>query len=62
MHIRTKGDDNNVDDRGLYPETKPFLHRDDIIGKAIGFVVNLTHFLTAFQLHTLYWNDINSLQ
>jgi signal peptidase len=34
----TKGDNNNVDDRGLYAPGQYWLERKDIIGKAKGFV------------------------
>jgi signal peptidase len=34
----TKGDNNQVDDRGLYAPGQYWLERKDIIGKARGFV------------------------
>ena len=34
----TKGDNNPVDDRGLYPRNQRWLHKENIIGKATGFV------------------------
>lgn len=34
----TKGDNNSVDDRGLYAPGQYWLERKDIIGKAKGFV------------------------
>lgn len=32
----TKGDNNNVDDRGLYPRNTFYLEEDHIIGKVFG--------------------------
>lgn len=34
----TKGDNNSVDDRGLYAPGQYWLERKDIVGKAKGFV------------------------
>lgn len=36
--ILTKGDNNSVDDRGLYAEGQHWLERSDIVGRARGFV------------------------
>lgn len=37
----TKGDNNQVDDRGLYAPGQLWLERDDVIGRARGYVVQL---------------------
>jgi len=34
----TKGDNNNVDDRGLYAQGQAWLRRPDVVGRAKGFV------------------------
>lgn len=34
----TKGDNNNVDDRGLYANGQAWLSRKDVVGRARGFV------------------------
>ena len=34
----TKGDNNKVDDRGLYPKGQDWLERKDIMGKVYGYV------------------------
>ena len=34
----TKGDNNSVDDRGLYAEGQSWLTRRDVVGRARGFV------------------------
>lgn len=34
----TKGDNNNVDDRGLYAHGQVWLRRKDVVGRARGFV------------------------
>ena len=36
--ILTKGDNNSVDDRGLYAQDQVWLERSDIVGRARGFV------------------------
>eukprot|EP00300_Choanocystis_sp_HF-7_P024661 c26171_g1_i1.p1 GENE.c26171_g1_i1~~c26171_g1_i1.p1 ORF type:complete len:209 (+),score=43.87 c26171_g1_i1:71-628(+) len=36
--ILTKGDNNHVDDRGLYAERQMWLSKSDIVGKAKGFL------------------------
>jgi len=36
--ILTKGDNNQVDDRSLYPQGQYWIHREEIIGRAKGFV------------------------
>ena len=39
LKFLTKGDNNNVDDRGLYVPGQYWLERKDLIGKAKGYVV-----------------------
>jgi len=36
MNLLTKGDNNRVDDRGLYAPGQLWLQREDVMGKAIG--------------------------
>jgi signal peptidase len=36
VELLTKGDNNRVDDRGLYAPGQLWLNRDDILGKAVG--------------------------
>lgn len=36
--ILTKGDNNSVDDRGLYAQDQVWLERSDIVGRARGFI------------------------
>lgn len=36
VELLTKGDNNRVDDRGLYAPGQLWLERDDILGKAVG--------------------------
>ena len=38
VDVLTKGDNNMVDDRGLYPRGQLWLNKKHIIGKAQGFV------------------------
>lgn len=38
MKILTKGDNNSVDDRGLYAPGQLWLQKKDIVGRARGFV------------------------
>ena len=35
--LLTKGDNNSIDDRGLYPARKFWLHDEDMIGKIRAF-------------------------
>ena len=37
MYLLTKGDNNDIDDRGLYPSKKLWLHKEDMIGKVRGY-------------------------
>ena len=37
FYLLTKGDNNGIDDRGLYPSRKFWLHKEDMIGKIRGF-------------------------
>jgi hypothetical protein len=36
VDLLTKGDNNRVDDRGLYAPGQQFINRDDILGRAVG--------------------------
>jgi len=38
LKFLTKGDNNNVDDRGLYAQGQSWLQKKDMVGKARGFV------------------------
>ena len=38
QYILTKGDNNVVDDRGLYNEGKLWIHREDVVGRVKGYV------------------------
>ena len=38
LSILTKGDANDIDDRGLYPHKQHFLGKDEIMGRAYGFL------------------------
>ncbi|KAI8809051.1 SEC11-like protein C [Cladochytrium replicatum] len=38
QYLLTKGDNNAVDDRGLYNPGQMWIHREDIVGKVQGFV------------------------
>ncbi|CAN8269277.1 unnamed protein product [Cochlearia groenlandica] len=38
VDVLTKGDNNNVDDIGLYAEGQVWLHRRHIMGRAVGFL------------------------
>ncbi|KAJ1935940.1 Signal peptidase complex catalytic subunit, partial [Linderina macrospora] len=38
QYLLTKGDNNTVDDRGLYTPGQLWIHRDDIVGRVKGFV------------------------
>ena len=38
MKFLTKGDNNNVDDRGLYAPGQLWLTQRDVVGRARGFV------------------------
>ncbi|CAK83773.1 unnamed protein product (macronuclear) [Paramecium tetraurelia] len=48
--ILTKGDNNQVDDRALYPKNQMWLKRSDIMGKIQGFLPYVGHI-------TIYLND-----
>ena len=37
QYVLTKGDNNNVDDRGLYYPGQMWLHKEDIIGRVVGY-------------------------
>ena len=38
QYILTKGDNNQVDDRGLYNPGQLWIHRKDVVGKVRGYV------------------------
>lgn len=39
--ILTKGDNNQVDDRGLYNRGQDWIHREDIMGRVVGHIPNV---------------------
>lgn len=56
--ILTKGDDNRVDDRGLYSPGQLWLHREDILGKGIGILPgwgNLAIALCDYPILRIIW-------
>jgi len=55
MDILTKGDNNSVDDRGLYPPGQKWLNKSHIIGRARGF-------LPYIGMVTIIMNDYPSLK
>ena len=50
LYILTKGDNNNVDDRGLYPRGVSWLHREEIMGK-------MKFYLPYMGMFTIWLND-----
>lgn len=50
LYVLTKGDNNNVDDRGLYPPGQRWLHRKDLMGKMRGILPYMGMF-------TIWLND-----
>jgi signal peptidase I len=50
LYILTKGDNNSVDDRGLYPSGVKWLHRKDIMGK-------MRAYLPYMGMFTIWLND-----
>jgi signal peptidase len=50
VYILTKGDNNNVDDRGLYAANTKWLHRRDIMGK-------MRAYLPYMGMFTIWLND-----
>lgn len=46
----TKGDNNSVDDRGLYAPGQQWLVKDDVVGRAQGFLPHIG-------LVTIYMNE-----
>lgn len=44
IKILTKGDNNSVDDRGLYAPGQLWLQKKDIVGRARGYISNLIIF------------------
>eukprot|EP01054_Gregarina_sp_Poly1_P000769 Gregarina_sp_Poly_1__768@NODE_1183_length_4845_cov_142_002721_g813_i0_p4_GENE_NODE_1183_length_4845_cov_142_002721_g813_i0NODE_1183_length_4845_cov_142_002721_g813_i0_p4_ORF_typecomplete_len187_score21_69Peptidase_S24/PF00717_23/1_6e03Peptidase_S24/PF00717_23/2_8e13_NODE_1183_length_4845_cov_142_002721_g813_i032453805 len=55
VELLTKGDNNLVDDRGLYNDGQLWLNQEDIMGKAIAFVPKLG-------MVTIWLNDYPSLK
>jgi signal peptidase len=55
MDILTKGDNNQIDDRGLYPRGQLWLNKNHIIGRAKGF-------LPYIGMVTIIMNDYPSLK
>ena len=45
LQLVTKGDENGVDDRGIYNEGTPWLTQEQIIGKVVGFLPLAGHVL-----------------
>ncbi len=41
QYILTKGDNNHVDDRGLYNPGQMWIHRGDVIGRVKGFLPHI---------------------
>lgn len=41
QYILTKGDNNQVDDRGLYNPGQMWIHRQDVIGRVKGFLPHI---------------------
>ncbi len=50
MYILTKGDNNHVDDRGLYPKGVKWLHRSELMGK-------MRAYLPYMGMFTIWLND-----
>lgn len=50
MYVLTKGDNNNVDDRGLYPRGVKWLGKEDILGK-------MRWYLPYMGMFTIWLND-----
>jgi len=50
LYILTKGDNNRVDDRGLYPPGVKWLHREEIMGK-------MRAYLPYMGMFTIWLND-----
>ncbi len=48
MEVLTKGDNNRVDDRGLYAPGPLWLLREDILGRAKGTLRYLGEFATTY--------------
>jgi signal peptidase len=55
VSILTKGDNNQVNDRGLYSDGQLWLKREDIVGKAVGS-------LRYIGMVTIWLNDYPSLK
>ena len=55
VNILTKGDNNQVHDRGLYSDGQMWLEREDVVGKAVGS-------LRYIGMVTIWLNDYPSLK
>ena len=55
VSILTKGDNNQVHDRGLYSDGQMWLEREDVVGKAVGS-------LRYIGMVTIWLNDYPSLK
>eukprot|EP00922_Rhytidocystis_sp_ex-Travisia-forbesii_P003325 GHVS01004866.1.p2 GENE.GHVS01004866.1~~GHVS01004866.1.p2 ORF type:complete len:127 (-),score=24.10 GHVS01004866.1:29-409(-) len=53
--VLTKGDNNSVDDRGLYAKKQLWLRKDNIMGTAVGFLPHVG-------MITIWLNDYPSLK
>jgi signal peptidase len=62
--VLTKGDNNRVDDRGLYAPGQLWLQREDILGRASGtlrYLGMVTIILNDYPFYTLRLSIIKSL-
>lgn len=55
VKILTKGDANQIDDRGLYAKNQKWLDESDLIGRAQGYVKNVTFFIAIDCYRILVW-------
>ena len=55
QYILTKGDNNQVDDRGLYNPGQLWIHRKDVVGKVRGYVLLKSLASDWKVLITSYW-------
>ena len=51
VKLLTKGDNNSVDDRGLYAPGQLWIRRNEVVGRARGLVVSCTMFS---HMHTYF--------
>ena len=50
FYLLSKGDNNSIDDRGLYEDGRLWLHKDDLMGKVRGYLPYMGMF-------TIWLND-----